>query len=246
MCYLVQHTDTLRTIPHDSRNGRTVKRICGQREAGRETCIFFSGIRYLYRQPCGYGKPCGSGYRHRYRRSRSHFLDVGHRTVRGFECFHRVYLRAIIQNTRKGFIHRRSCLLYEEGIETTVDGNAFCHINKHHFRFCFQFCTEQYHLCCCGACFRGQSYYIGRGTDIADVGYHLRRYSTHCPCQQHYRAGYGIGICGAGAGDCYTQYHSFTGCHRSDYQSCFRLGTGTGRRSRHGIDTRYQERALQQ
>ena len=84
------------------------------------------------------------------------------------------------------------------------------------------------------------------GTDITDVGYHLRRYSTHCPCQQHYRAGYGIGICGTGAGDRYTQYHSFTGRHRADYQSCFRLETGTGRRSRHGIDARYQERALQQ
>ena len=59
-------------------------------------------------------------------------------------------------------------------------------------------------------------------------------------------AGYGIGICGAGVGDCYTQYHSFTGRHRSDCQSCFWLGTGTGRRSRHGIDARYQERALQQ
>ena len=71
-------------------------------------------------------------------------------------------------------------------------------------------------------------------------------YSTHCPCQQHYRAGYGIGICGVGAGDCYTQYHSFTGRHRANCQSCFRLGTGTGRRSRHGIDARYQERTLQQ
>ena len=63
---------------------------------------------------------------------------------------------------------------------------------------------------------------------------------------QHYRAGYGIGICGVGAGDCYTQYHSFTGRHRANCQSCFRLGTGTGRRSRHGIDARYQERTLQQ
>ena len=30
----------------------------------------------------------------------------------------------------------------KKGIETTVDGNAFCHINKHYFRVCFQFCTE--------------------------------------------------------------------------------------------------------
>ena len=48
----------------------------------------------------------------------------------------------IIQNTRKGFVHRRTCLLYEERVETTVDGNAFCRINKHYFRVCFQFCTE--------------------------------------------------------------------------------------------------------
>ena len=33
-------------------------------------------------------------------------------------------------------------LLYEERVETTVDGNAFCRINKHYFRVCFQFCTE--------------------------------------------------------------------------------------------------------
>ena len=43
---------------------------------------------------------------------------------------------------RKGFVHRRTCLLYEERVETTVDGNAFCRINKHYFRVCFQFCTE--------------------------------------------------------------------------------------------------------
>lgn len=60
----------------------------------------------------------------------------------GFECFHRVYFGTIIQNTRKGFVHRRTCLLYEERVETTVDGNAFCRINKHYFRVCFQFCTE--------------------------------------------------------------------------------------------------------
>lgn len=70
------------------------------------------------------------------------FSGVGHRTVRGFECFHRVYFGTIIQNTRKGFVHRRTCLLNEERVETTVDGNAFCRINKHYFRVCFQFCTE--------------------------------------------------------------------------------------------------------
>ena len=55
----------------------------GKGKTGRETCIFFSGIRYFYRQPCGYGESCGSGYRHCHRRSWGYFLDVGHRTVRG-------------------------------------------------------------------------------------------------------------------------------------------------------------------
>ena len=91
----------------------------------------------LLSESAGKGK---QGEKHR--RSRGYFLDVGHRTVRGFECFHRVYFGTIIQNTRKGFVHRRTCLLYEERVETTVDGNAFCRINKHYFRVCFQFCTE--------------------------------------------------------------------------------------------------------
>ena len=62
MCCLVQHTDTLCTISHDPGNDRAVKRIRRQRKTRRETCIFFSGIRYFYRQPCGYGESCGSSY----------------------------------------------------------------------------------------------------------------------------------------------------------------------------------------
>ena len=47
-----------------------------------------------------------------------------------------------LSKSRKGFVHRRTCLLYEKRVETTVDGNAFCRINKHYFRVCFQFRTE--------------------------------------------------------------------------------------------------------
>ena len=53
------------------------------------------------------------------------------------ECFHRVYFGTIIQNTRKGFVHRRTCLLYEERVETTVDGNAFAVLISITFGFAF-------------------------------------------------------------------------------------------------------------
>ena len=58
----------------------------GKGKQGEKHVSSFSGIRYLYRQPCGYGN-CGSGYRHRYRRSRSHFLDVGHRMLGASSAF---------------------------------------------------------------------------------------------------------------------------------------------------------------
>ena len=44
---------------HDPGNDRAVKRIRRQRKTGRETCIFFSGIRYFYRQPWGTGNLAG-------------------------------------------------------------------------------------------------------------------------------------------------------------------------------------------
>ena len=65
-----------------------------------------------------------------------------------------LYFSTVIQNTRKRLLHRRTSLLYEKRIETTLDGHAFCRTYQYHLRLCFQLCTEQYHLCCSRTRFR--------------------------------------------------------------------------------------------
>ncbi len=141
----------------------------GKGKQGEKHVSSFQAFAITIASRVGTGKSCGGGHCHCHRRTGGCFLDVGDRPAGSFECFHRVYFGTIIQNTRKGFVHRRTGLLYEERVEATVDGYAFRCAHQHYFRVCFQFGTEQYDLCCCGACVRSQSYYIGRGTDITDI-----------------------------------------------------------------------------
>lgn len=109
----------------------------GKGKQGEKHVSSFQAFAISIASRVGTGESCGSGYCHCHRRSRGYFLDVGHRTVRGFECFHRVYFGTIIQNTRKGSFIGGPAYYMKKGLKQPWMGMLFAVLISITFGFAF-------------------------------------------------------------------------------------------------------------